>query len=74
MIDLCFCRRAYDMEKATEITVVYGDVNVFRRGAAYFGALTYKTPAIFCGGDDSLMRLLKTEYPDANPENRIQGQ
>lgn len=63
--DLCFCGRAYDMEKGADIIIVYGGVNDYIHGDAYFGQLTDKTPATFCGGVDFLMRLLKSEYPNA---------
>lgn len=63
--DLCFCGRAYNMERNADIIVVYGGVNDYIHGDAYFGKLTDKTPATFCGGVDFLMRLLKSEYGGA---------
>ena len=63
--DLCFCGRAYNMERNADIIVVYGGVNDYIHGDAYFGKLTDETPATFCGGVDFLMRLLKSEYGGA---------
>lgn len=62
--DLCFCGRAYDLDKSADIIVVYGGVNDYLHGDAYFGTMEDKTPATFCGGVYFLMNLLKTEYPD----------
>lgn len=63
--DLCFCGRAYNMERNADIIVVYVGVNDYIYGDAYFGKLTDKTPATFCGGVDFLMRLLQSEYGGA---------
>lgn len=62
--DLCFCGRAYNMDKNADLIVVYGGVNDWIHGDAPFGEMTDTTPATFCGGVDFLMRLLKSEYPD----------
>ena len=50
------------MERNADIIVVYDGVNDYIHGDAYFGKLTDKTPATFCGGVDFLMRLLKSKY------------
>ena len=63
--DLCFCGRAYDMDNDADIIIVYGGVNDYLHGDAYFGKLTDKTPATFCGAVDFLMRLLKSKYQGA---------
>lgn len=63
--DLCFCGRAYDMEKDADVIIVYGGVNDYIHGDACFGKLKDKTPATFCGGVDFLMHFLKCEYPEA---------
>lgn len=60
--DLCFCGRAYDLDKNADLIVVYGGVNDWIHGDAPFGEMTDTTPATFCGGVDFLMRLLKSEY------------
>jgi len=60
--DLCFCGRAYDLNKEADIIVVYGGVNDYIHGDAYFGTMDDKTPATFCGAVYFLMDLLKTRY------------
>lgn len=61
--DLCFCGRAYDLNKDADIIVVYGGINDYVHGDAPFGQLGDTTPATFCGGVYFLMNLLRTEYP-----------
>ena len=61
--DLCFCGRAYDLNKEADIIVVYGGVNDYIHGDAPFGKIGDTTPATFCGGVYFLMNLLRTEYP-----------
>lgn len=63
--DLCFCGRAYNMEKSADVIVVYGGVNDWIHGDAAFGEMTDTIPATFCGAVEFLMNLLKTEYPNA---------
>ncbi len=63
--DLCFCGRAYDLNKRADVIVVYGGVNDWIHGDAPFGEITDTEPSSFCGGVDFLMRFLKTEYPNA---------
>jgi lysophospholipase L1-like esterase len=60
--DLCFCGRAYDLNRDADIIVVYGGVNDYLHGDAPFGQFGDATPATFCGGVRFLMNLLKTEY------------
>jgi len=62
--DLCFCGRAYDLNKDADIIVVYGGVNDYLHGDAPIGTMDDTTPATFCGAVDWLMNLLKTEYAD----------
>lgn len=61
--DLCFCGRAYDLNKDADIIVVYGGINDYFHGDAPFGQMGDTTPATFCGGVYFLMNLLRTEYP-----------
>lgn len=61
--DLCFCGRAYDLNKSADIIVVYGGVNDYIHGDAPFGQLGDTTPATFCGGVYFLMNLIKTLHP-----------
>ena len=61
--DLCFCGRAYDLNKTADIVVVYGGVNDYIHGDAPFGQLGDTTPATFCGGVYFLMDLLRTLHP-----------
>lgn len=62
--DLCFCGRAYDLNRDADIIVVYGGVNDYLHGDAPIGTPDDSTPATFYGAVDFLMNLLKTEYPD----------
>ena len=61
--DLCFCGRAYNLDKSADLTVVYGGVNDYLHGDAPFGEEGDTTPATFVGAVYFLMNLLRTEYP-----------
>ena len=61
--DLCFCSRAYDLNPNADIIVVYGGVNDYIHGDAYFGNMEDKTPETFTGAVRSLMTLLLRTYP-----------
>ena len=61
--DLFFCGRAYDLNKSADIIVVYGGVNDYIHGDAFFGQLGDTTQDTFCGAVYFLMNLLRTEYP-----------
>ncbi len=60
--DLCFCGRAYFINKNADIIVVYGGVNDYFHGDAHFGNMEDRTPETFCGAVYFLMNLLKTRY------------
>ena len=60
--DLCFCGRAYNMDMNADLIVVYGGVNDYIHGDAYFGTMDDRTPETFCGATYFLMDLLKTTY------------
>lgn len=62
--DLCFCGRAYDMDTAADMVVVFGGVNDYIHGDAPFGQLGDTTPATFCGGVYFLMNYLREVYAD----------
>lgn len=62
--DLCFCGRAYLIEKTADLTVVYGGVNDYIHGDAYFGKMEDRTPETFCGAVYFLMSFLKSNYPE----------
>ncbi len=62
--DLCFCGRAYDLNKDADIIVVYGGINDYIHGDAPFGEIGDTTPATFCGGVYFLMNLLGTQYAE----------
>ena len=62
--DLCFCGRAYNMDRTADMVVVYGGVNDYIHGDAPFGEIGDTTPATFCGGVYFLMRLLTEIYRD----------
>lgn len=63
--DLCFCGRAYRMDPAADIIVVYGGVNDYIHGDAPFGAEGDTVNDTFCGGVGCLMTTLKRLYPKA---------
>ena len=63
--DLCFCGRAYNLYPNADLIVVYGGVNDYIHGDAYFGTLEDKTPVTFCGAVYFLMNFLKETYPNA---------
>lgn len=62
--DLCFCGRAYCLNKSADLIVVYGGVNDWIHGDAPFGEMSDATPVSFCGGVEFLMTFLKDEYPN----------
>ena len=62
--DLCFCGRAYNMDKDADMIVVFGGVNDYIHGYAPFGNPGDTTPATFCGGVYFLMRFLRETYGD----------
>lgn len=63
--DLYFCGRAIYMDKNADIIVVYGGVNDYQHGDAYFGKIGDTTPETYCGAVDLLMRELNELYPNA---------
>jgi len=60
--DLCFCGRAYDLNKDADIIVVFGGVNDYIHGDAPIGKPGDTTPATFCGAVRFLMNYLRTEH------------
>ena len=60
--DLCFCGRAYNMDKDADLVVVYGGVNDYLHGDAPFGEIGDTTNATFCGGVYYLMNFLREAY------------
>ena len=60
--DLCFCGRAYLLDKSADLIVVYGGVNDYIHGDAPFGEIGDTTPATFCGGVYFLMNYLRQNY------------
>lgn len=63
--DLCFCGRAYDLDPAADIIVVFGGTNDYIHGDAPIGQKGDKTPATFYGGVYFLMNFLKINYPQS---------
>lgn len=61
--DLCFCGRAYDLNRSADIVVVYGGVNDYLHGDADFGEMSDKTNQTFCGAVYFLMEHLKAQHP-----------
>ena len=62
--DLCFCGRAYDMDRSADMVVVYGGVNDYIHGNAPLGELGDTMPNTFCGGVYFLMNYLRENYAD----------
>ena len=62
--DLCFCGRAFEMDKTADMVIVYGGVNDFIHGDAQFGQLGDTTPETYCGGVYFLMNFLRETYGD----------
>jgi len=60
--DLYFLGRAHKMDKNADIVVVYGGVNDYLQGDAYFGTMEDRTPTTFCGAVWCLMNYLTTDY------------
>lgn len=60
--DLCFCGRAYNIDPSADIIVVYGGVNDYIHGDAYFGTMEDRTPETFCGAVYFLMETLKKRH------------
>lgn len=60
--DLCFCGRAYDLNREADIIVVYGGINDYIHGDAPVGKPGDTTPATFYGAVYFLMNFLRTEY------------
>lgn len=60
--DLYFPGRAHKMNKNADIVVVYGGVNDYIHGDAYFGTMEDRTVTTFCGAVWCLMDYLKNEY------------
>lgn len=63
--DLCFCGRAFNIDKSAEIIVVYGGVNDYIHGDAPIGKKGDTTPATFHGAVYYLMNILRELYPKA---------
>ena len=62
--DLCFCGRAYDLNREADVIVVYGGINDYLHGDAPVGTPKDSTPATFYGAVECLMNFLKTTYAD----------
>ena len=65
MYDLCFCGRAFRMERDADVVVVYGGINDYIHGDAWIGEKGDVTPATFRGGVYYLMKTLRELYPTA---------
>ncbi len=63
--DLCFCGRAYDMDKNADVVVIYGGVNDYFSGDAPIGEWGDATPATFYGAVRFLITLVKELHPTA---------
>lgn len=63
--DLCFCGRAFDLDRDSGLIVVYGGTNDYGHGDAPFGQDGDTTPDTYCGAVEYLIHTLQTEYPGA---------
>ncbi len=61
--DLYFCGRAFSLDPAADITVVFGGTNDYGHGDAPFGSMADQTPDTFCGAVEFLMTFLAEAYP-----------
>ena len=60
--DLCFCGRAYLLDPAADVNVIYGGVNDYLHGDAPIGREGDETPDTFYGAVEYLMRFLPSNY------------
>ena len=60
--DLCFCGRAYDLNRDADIIVVYGGINDYLHGDAPFGKIGDTVNNTFCGAVYFLMNFLRENY------------
>ena len=63
--DLDFCGRCLNMDKESDIIVVFGGTNDFGHGDAPFGEFTDRTPDTFYGACHYLFENLIKGYPGA---------
>ena len=63
--DLTFELRSTTMDKNAELIVVFGGTNDYGHGDAPFGTLEDTTDATFCGAVESLIKSLKTNFPES---------
>ena len=61
--DLCFCGRAYLLDPAADINLVFGGVNDYLHGDAPIGREGDDTPDTFFGAVEYLMAFLSSAYP-----------
>ena len=60
--DLCFCGRAYNIDRSADAVVVYGGTNDYGHGDAPFGTKEDATPATYMGAVRFLMNYLTAEF------------
>ncbi|MDD7254466.1 SGNH/GDSL hydrolase family protein [Bullifex porci] len=63
--DMNFCGRCFDMDKESDVIIVFGGVNDYLHGDAPLGKLGDKGRDTFCGSVDYLTRTIREEYPNA---------
>ena len=63
--DLCFCGRAYDLPKDSDIIVVFGGTNDYGHGDAPLGTFADRTPYTFYGACHLLMQALLEKFSDS---------
>ena len=67
--DLCFCGRAYNMDPSADLIVVYGGVNDYIHGDAYFGKMDDRTPETFCGAVCHLRNFSRLAQRPSEPSS-----
>lgn len=65
--DCSFCERCWDMDRNADIVCVFGGVNDYFHGDAYYGQPGDTERTSFYGGLDYLCRTIRELYPNAVP-------
>lgn len=63
--DMDFCSRCFDIDRSSDVIVIFGGTNDYGHGDAPFGELTDTTRETFCGSVDYLCRTVRELYPSA---------
>ena len=63
-----YCERFFDMDKESDVIIVFGGVDSYLDGDAPLGKPGDKTRDTFCGSVDYLTRTIREEYTNATLE------